>query len=92
MTERIVRIATRSSELALRQARMVERALEKRGVSSEIVTFKTLGDKKITEPLSGIGAKGLFTHELEVALSKRKIDCAVHSLKDLPTDIDPTNE
>lgn len=86
MTERIVRIATRSSELALRQARMVEQALEKRGVSSEIVTFKTLGDKKITEPLSGIGAKGLFTHELEVALAKKKVDCCVHSLKDLPTE------
>jgi hydroxymethylbilane synthase len=86
VTERIVRIATRSSELALRQARMVEQALEKRGVSSEIITFKTLGDKKITEPLSGIGAKGLFTHELEVALTKKKVDCCVHSLKDLPTE------
>jgi porphobilinogen deaminase len=47
---------------------MVEQALEKRGVGSEIIKFKTLGDKKITEPLSGIGAKGLFTRELEVAL------------------------
>src|SRR5207237_7349706 len=86
MTERVVRIATRSSELAHRQARMVEQALEKRGVKSEIVTFNTLGDKKITEPLSGIGAKGLFTRELEVALAKKKVDCCVHSLKDLPTE------
>ena len=65
---------------------MVELALEKRGIASEIVTFKTLGDKKKTEPLPGIGAKGLFTHELEVALTKKKVDCCVHSLKDLPTE------
>lgn len=86
MTDRVVRIGTRTSELALRQARMVESALGKSGVSCEIVTFKTIGDKKVNEPLSGIGAKGLFTHELEVALSKGKVDCCVHSLKDLPTE------
>jgi hydroxymethylbilane synthase len=86
LTDRVVRIGTRSSELALRQARMVESALAAVGVGSEIVTFKTLGDKKLKEPLSGIGAKGLFTHELEVALSKRKVDCCVHSLKDLSTE------
>jgi len=83
---RVVRIGTRSSELALRQARMVEEALLARGIHSELVTFKTIGDKKVDQPLSEIGAKGLFTHELEVALAKNKIDCAVHSLKDLPTD------
>ncbi|HUQ20158.1 MAG TPA: hypothetical protein VM099_11150, partial [Gemmatimonadaceae bacterium] len=60
---RVVRIATRASELALRQARLVASALEERDVQSEIVTFKTTGDKKLTEPLSEIGAKGLFTHE-----------------------------
>jgi hydroxymethylbilane synthase len=82
----VVRIGTRASELALRQARMVEEALLARGILSELVTFKTTGDKKLDQPLSEIGAKGLFTHELEVALAKNKIDCAVHSLKDLPTD------
>jgi hydroxymethylbilane synthase len=65
---------------------MVEEALLARGIHSELVTFKTMGDKKVDQPLSEIGAKGLFTHELEVALAKSKIDCAVHSLKDLPTD------
>ena len=65
---------------------MVEEALLARGIHSELVTFKTIGDKKLDQPLSEIGAKGLFTHELEVALAKNKIDCAVHSLKDLPTD------
>jgi len=83
---RTIRIATRSSELALRQARIVEAALEERGFACELVTFKTVGDKKLDEPLSAIGAKGLFTHELEVALSKGKVDCCVHSLKDLPTE------
>ncbi|MFL5566564.1 MAG: hydroxymethylbilane synthase, partial [Gemmatimonadaceae bacterium] len=82
----VVRIGTRSSELALRQARLVENALLARGIASELVTFKTTGDKKLDQPLTEIGAKGLFTHELEVALVKNKIDCAVHSLKDLPTD------
>ena len=86
MSGRTIRIATRSSELALRQARIVEAALEERGFACELVTFKTVGDKKLDEPLSAIGAKGLFTHELEVALSKGKVDCCVHSLKDLPTE------
>jgi len=88
----VVRIGTRASELALRQARLVEAALAARGLRSELVTFKTIGDKKLDQPLSEIGAKGLFTHELEVALSKGKIDCAVHSLKDLPTESSPDLE
>lgn len=83
---RTIRIATRASDLALRQARMVEAALEAKGFTCELVTFKTTGDKKLDEPLSEIGAKGLFTRELEVALAKRKVDCCVHSLKDLPTE------
>ena len=87
MTERTIRIASRSSELALRQARIVESALVERGLTCEIVTFKTIGDKRIDEPLTEIGAKGLFTHELEVALAKSKVDCCVHSLKDLPTEL-----
>jgi hydroxymethylbilane synthase len=84
-----VRIATRASELALRQARMVQAALEAVGTASELVTFKTVGDKKLDESLSAIGAKGLFTKELEDALSAGKVDCCVHSLKDLPTDMPP---
>ncbi|HJP85022.1 MAG TPA: hydroxymethylbilane synthase [Gemmatimonadaceae bacterium] len=82
-----IRIGTRASELALRQARLVETALEARGIAADLVTFKTTGDKKLDEPLPAIGGKGLFTHEIEVALAKGKIDCAVHSLKDLPTDL-----
>lgn len=81
-----VRVGTRSSELALRQARIVQAALEAAGVASELTTFKTVGDKRLNEPLSAIGGKGLFTKELEQALLKDKIDLAVHSLKDLPTE------
>ena len=87
MKDGVVRIATRASELALRQARIVEAALDSLGLKCEIVTFRTTGDKKLDEPLSEIGAKGLFTRELEVALTKKKVDCCVHSLKDLPTEL-----
>jgi hydroxymethylbilane synthase len=82
----VVKIGTRSSELALRQARLVQAALEAQGMSCELVTYKTVGDKRLDEPLSSIGAKGLFTKELEQDLLKKKIHLAVHSLKDLPTE------
>ena len=82
----VIRIGTRTSELALRQARMVQVALTAQGLESELVTYKTVGDKRLDEPLSSIGAKGLFTKELEIGLLKQKIDIAVHSLKDLPTE------
>jgi hydroxymethylbilane synthase len=80
-----VRIATRGSELALRQARMVQQALAGRGVASELKTFTTVGDRKLDVPLASIGGKGLFTQELEDALARGTVDCCVHSLKDLPT-------
>ena len=82
-----IRVATRASELALRQARRVQHLLEARGLAVELATYKTLGDKRLDEPLSAIGAKGLFTKELERDLIKGKVDCAVHSLKDLPTEM-----
>lgn len=82
-----VRIGTRASELALRQARLVQAALGRRGVIGELMTFKTTGDKRLDEPLESIGAKGLFTRELEQALARGKVDCCVHSLKDLPTEM-----
>jgi hydroxymethylbilane synthase len=85
----IVRIGTRQSALALMQARLVRAALAERGIVGELVTFTTVGDKRLDEPLHEIGGKGLFTKELEVALAAGAIDCAVHSLKDLPTDSPP---
>jgi hydroxymethylbilane synthase len=83
----VVRIATRSSELALRQARIVQEALERSGVAAQLKTYRTIGDKRLDEPLSAIGAKGLFTKELEADLTKGNVDCCVHSLKDLPTEM-----
>jgi hydroxymethylbilane synthase len=53
------------------------------------VTFNTVGDTRLDQPLHEIGAKGLFTKELEVALARGTVDCAVHSLKDLPTEVPP---
>ncbi|HTE47128.1 MAG TPA: hydroxymethylbilane synthase [Gemmatimonadaceae bacterium] len=80
-------IATRVSELALRQSRQVQALLTERGVESELKTYRTTGDKRINEALSAIGAKGLFTKELETDLAKGKVHCCVHSLKDLPTEM-----
>src|SRR5215218_1793898 len=80
-------IATRVSELALRQARQVQAALAERGIDSELKTYRTTGDKRLDEPLASIGAKGLFTKELEADLGHGKVDCCVHSLKDLPTEM-----
>jgi hydroxymethylbilane synthase len=85
--QRSLIIATRSSELALRQARQVAHALEARGIKSELKTYRTTGDKRLDQPLSVIGGKGLFTKELEQDLLKGKVDCCVHSLKDLPTEM-----
>ena len=85
MPPSIVRIGTRSSELALRQAAFVEHALREHGFDTELVTYTTVGDRVLDRPLSAIGAKGLFTAELEADLIHGRIDCAVHSLKDLPT-------
>jgi hydroxymethylbilane synthase len=89
MTDRATKallIATRSSELALRQARQVQTELARAGVVAELKTYKTSGDKKLDEPLNSIGGKGLFTKELEVDLARGVVNCCVHSLKDLPTD------
>ena len=84
---RTLLIATRSSELALRQARLVQSALARAGIVAELKTYRTSGDRKLDEPLSAIGGKGLFTKELEIDLAKGTVDCCVHSLKDLPTEM-----
>jgi hydroxymethylbilane synthase len=82
---RSLRIATRGSELALFQARAVAATLRERcGVTSEIVTIKTSGDRLAEAPLSQIGGKRLFVKEIEEALLAGEADLAVHSSKDLP--------
>jgi hydroxymethylbilane synthase len=84
-----LRIGTRGSQLALWQANEVARRLAEVGVRSEIVTIKTTGDKRHDVPLAAIGGKGLFIKELEEALARGEIDCAVHSLKDVPSLVPP---
>jgi len=83
-----VKIGTRKSRLALWQANHVADLLRTQYPDTpvELVTFTTKGDKVLDKALPAIGGKGLFTEELERALLSREIDCAVHSLKDLPTD------
>jgi hydroxymethylbilane synthase len=82
-------IGSRGSELAIWQAKFVKSELEKRkkNVSIEIKIIKTKGDKILDVALSKIGDRSLFTKELEIELLNKKIDLAVHSLKDLQTQI-----
>jgi len=82
-------IGSRGSELALWQANHIKREIEKKNknVSVEIRIIKTKGDKILDVALSKIGDKSLFTKELEVELLAKRIDLAVHSLKDLQTQI-----
>ena len=85
---RILRIGTRGSMLAKWQAESVRKKLfAASGVEAEIVIIKTSGDKMQQAPLTQIGGKGIFIKELEEALLEESIDLAVHSVKDVPTDI-----
>lgn len=80
-----LRIGTRGSALALWQANEAARLLRAAGHDSEIVTMKTLADRRQDVPLASIGGKGVFIKELEEALGRGEIDLAVHSLKDVPS-------
>ncbi len=83
-----LRIGTRGSALALWQARSIARALrETTGFEPEIVIIKTSGDKFQQTSFSQIGTKGVFIKELEDALLDERIDLAVHSMKDVPTEM-----
>ena len=85
---RILRIGTRGSMLAKWQAESVRKQLfAATGMEAEIVIIKTSGDKMQQAPLTQIGGKGIFIKELEEALQEETIDLAVHSVKDVPTDI-----
>ena len=86
---RRIRIATRESQLALAQTRMVAAALSGRhaGLEVELVGMTTKGDRVLDRPLSQVGGKGLFVKELEVALEEDRADIAVHSMKDVPMEI-----
>ncbi len=85
--KRPLKIGSRGSQLALWQARRVQQMLNDRGVACEIVIIRTTGDKITDVPLAKAGGKGLFTKEIEEALLDGRVDLAVHSLKDLPTEL-----
>src|SRR5579872_930207 len=80
-------IGSRGSQLALWQARWIQARLQSLGVESRLQIIHTTGDKITDGALSKVGTKGLFTKEIEEALLSGAIDLAVHSLKDMPTDL-----
>ena len=85
MSKREIRIGTRKSKLALWQAKTVADKLNKIGYKSFIVPIKSEGDINLSQPIYSIGIQGVFTRTLDAALLNKKIDVAVHSLKDVPT-------
>src|ERR1700680_2980240 len=84
-----LRIGSRGSQLALWQAHHISALLRERGHEVELETIKTTGDKITDVALAKVGTKGMFTKEIEEALAEGRIDLAVHSLKDLPTEVPP---
>lgn len=82
-----LRIGSRGSQLALWQANHIAGRLRERGNEVDIEVIHTTGDKIVDVALSKVGSKGIFTKEIEDALASQKIDLAVHSLKDLPTEL-----
>lgn len=83
----IIRIGTRDSELALWQATTVQQKLEELGYDTSLVPIKSTGDEILDKPLYELGITGIFTKTLDVALLKGQIDIAVHSMKDVPTQL-----
>src|SRR5579864_5793697 len=84
-----LRIGSRGSQLALWQANHISTLLRSRGHEVEIEIIHTTGDKITDVALAKVGTKGMFTKEIEEALADGGIDLAVHSLKDLPTELSP---
>jgi hydroxymethylbilane synthase len=86
-----LRIATRKSPLALWQTEHVAARLraEHPGLQVELVPMSTRGDQVLDRSLAAIGGKGLFLKELELAMQRGEADCAVHSLKDVPMELEP---
>ena len=87
-----LRIGSRGSQLALWQANHVAALLREQGHAVEIEIIKTTGDKITDVALAKVGTKGMFTKEIEEALADKRVDLAVHSLKDVPTELAPEFE
>jgi hydroxymethylbilane synthase len=82
-----LRIGSRGSQLALWQANHIAKLLETEGHTVEIEIIKTTGDRQQEISFAAVGSKGMFTKEIEEALAEGRVDLAVHSLKDLPTEL-----
>ena len=87
-----LRIGSRGSQLALWQANHISALLRERGHEAEVEIIQTTGDKIADVALAKVGTKGMFTKEIEEALAAGQVDLAVHSLKDLPTELPPAFE
>jgi hydroxymethylbilane synthase len=81
----LVKIGTRESQLAVWQATHVQKLLKQNGIDSELIFIKSEGDVDIVTPLYELGVQGIFTKTLDSALLNKRIDLAVHSMKDVPT-------
>ena len=84
---RSIKIGTRNSPLALWQAREVARNLQNKNFKTDITPILSSGDKNLTQPLYTLGITGIFTKDLDISLLNNEVDIAVHSLKDIPTDL-----
>ena len=82
-----IKIGTRNSPLALWQAREVARHLQNSNYKTDITPIVSSGDKNLDQPLYAMGITGIFTRDLDTALLNKEVDIAVHSLKDVPTQL-----
>jgi hydroxymethylbilane synthase len=85
VSEKIIRIGTRDSELALWQAHTVQKQLNELGYKTEIIAVKSQGDIILDKPLYELGITGIFTKTLDIAMINGQVGIAVHSMKDVPT-------
>ncbi len=85
MVQKVIRIGTRDSELALWQAHTVQKKLNDLGYKTEIIAVKSQGDILLDKPLYELGITGIFTKTLDIAMINGQVDIAVHSMKDVPT-------
>lgn len=83
--QQVIRIGTRNSELALWQTNLVASLLQNLGYTIQLIEVKSEGDLNLTTPLYAMNVQGIFTKALDIALLNNRIDLAVHSMKDVPT-------
>ena len=85
--KQVIKIGTRESQLAVWQATLVQNLLKEKGFDSELIYIKSEGDIDTITPLYELGVQGIFTKTLDAALLNKRIDIAVHSMKDVPTQL-----